>query len=305
VSGASGFVGSHVVRRLLREGTRVTALSRPDSDPWRIADLLDDVEVAPLGDPRSLRGVEVVFHVGAAGVRPAGNQDDLVLEANVLGTQRLLAAALDAGVERVVYCGSCFEYGEGTQLVEDAPPRPRTAYAASKAAARFVAEAFSRRHGLPVVSLFLFTAYGPFEPAYRLVPAAIAAALDGRPLELTSGKQTRDFVHVEDAADAFLAAVAVDVEPCESFNVCSGTETPVRELAQTVVEEVGSNVELRLGALPHREDEIWHLSGDPSRAAARLGWRAKTPLRDGLASTIEWFAAERDRHPEYQMGAAA
>jgi nucleoside-diphosphate-sugar epimerase len=300
VTGASGFIGSQLVRALLHEGVHVTALVRPASELWRIDDVLGDIALAPLDDPNSLRGAEVVFHLGAAGVRPGRDAALALLDANVIGTQRLLEAARNADVERVVACGSCFEYGEGSRLRESAPLRPQTDYAASKACARLVAEAFARSHGLPVVSLVPFTVYGPFEPAYRLVASALLAALDARPLELTGGRQTRDFVYVEDVAQALLAAARVDVETCRTFNVCSGAETTVAELAAAVVEVTGSDSELRLGAIPYRENELWQLSGDPTEAERELGWRAATPLREGLRRTAEWLGANRDRYREYQ-----
>jgi nucleoside-diphosphate-sugar epimerase len=300
VTGASGFIGSQLARTLMREGYAVTALVRPESDLWRIEDLRGEVALTPLEDPKSLDGAEILFHLGAAGVRPGRESGVPVLEANVVGTQRLLEAAHAADVQRVVLSGSCFEYGEGSRLRESDPLRPQTDYAASKAAARLVAEAFARSHGLPVVALLPFTVYGPFESAYRLVASALLSALDGRPLELTGGEQTRDFVYVEDVADAFVAAARAELDTYATFNVCTGDETSVAELATAAVDVTGSDSDLRLGAIPYRDNELWRLSGDPSEAERGLGWNAKTPLREGLQCTAEWLRANRDRYREYQ-----
>ena len=306
VTGATGFIGSHLVRRLLADGDEVVVAVRAGSSTWRLEDVLRDVDVveldlsAPLDDrlKRELRGVEVVHHLAAAGVNPRHDSGDEVVAANVVGTLRLLELATALDVHRLVYCGSCFEYGSGSGLAEDALPKPQSDYAASKSAAWLLAHSYSRRNGLPVVSLRPFTVYGPMESSYRLVPATIMGALDGRRIELTRGEQTRDFVYVDDAVTAFTASASENTPTGGTFNVCTGVETSVAELAQCVVELAGAG-ELELGALPYRDNELWNLSGDPTAAREGLSWQAATPLRQGLERTIEWFREQRDRHVEY------
>jgi nucleoside-diphosphate-sugar epimerase len=306
VTGATGFIGSHLVRRLLSDGDEVVAATRAGSSTWRLDDVRRDVEFleldlsAPLDGrlTRGLRGIEVVHHLAAAGVNPRYDSGEAVVAANVVGTTRLLALASALDVRRFVYCGSCFEYGSGNGLVESALPQPQSDYAASKSAAWLLAHSHSRRNGLPVVSLRPFTVYGPFESSYRLVPATIMGALDGRRIELTGGEQTRDFVYVEDAVSAFTAAASDAAPVGATFNVCTGVETSVAELARAVVEIAGGG-ELELGALPYRDNELWSLSGDPGAAAEGLSWRPATTLRDGLERTVTWFREQRDRHAEY------
>jgi nucleoside-diphosphate-sugar epimerase len=306
VTGATGFIGSHLVRRLLADGGDVIAAVRAGSSTWRLEDVLAHVEVveldlsAPFADrlQRELRGVEVIQHLAASGVDPRGDSGEDVVAANVIGTLRLLELAAGVGVRRLVYCGSCFEYGSGSSLAESAVPQPQSDYAASKSAAWLLAHSYSRRNGLPVVSLRPFTVYGPHESSYRLVPSTIMGALDGTSIELTQGEQTRDFVYVDDAVGAFVAAAAAEAPAGGTFNVCTGVETAVSDLARTVVEVAGGG-DLRLGARPYRDNELWQLSGDPRAAADELPWRAETPLREGLERTIDWFREHRDRHAEY------
>lgn len=296
VTGGGGFIGSHLVRRLVSNGADVTVTARPGSKPWRLSSLGLDVNVVPLalGEPvdtdlrAAMAGTDVVFHLAAAGVDPSKDSGADVVCANVVGTVRLLEAAAEAKVRRFVNCGSCFEYGGGSRLREDAMPCPRSEYAASKSAAWIVASAFARRYGLSVVTVRPFTVYGPQEQEYRLVPSTIAGALAGDAIDLTPGEQTRDFVYVEDVVEGILAAA--EASETGTFNLCTGRETSVRELAETVVELVGTGT-LRLGALPYRSTELWTLSGDPSAAGDQLGWTAGTDLRTGLLKTIEWFRA--------------
>jgi nucleoside-diphosphate-sugar epimerase len=308
VTGATGFVGSHLVRALVADGHDVVVITRPSSDLWRLHDVLDWVELVATDlvhidadEPHpSLNDVEVVFHLAAEGVTPSADTH-AVVESNVVGTLRLLEFARAVGVERFVYAGSCFEYGAGTNLREDALPQPSSDYAASKSAAWLLVHAGS--YELPVVSIRPFTVYGPYEAAYRLVPSTILRALEDAPIELTEGEQTRDFVYVEDVVEAFRAAAEREDVVGRTFNACTGIETSVRSLAGLVVESTRSASELRFGALPYRDDELWRLSGDPEVAARELGWVASTPLAEGVRRTAEWFRAERQRHDHYAQEA--
>lgn len=302
VTGASGLVASHLVRALLERGDDVVAIVGPASDPWRIADVLEHVEIVR-ADVRSLRRdaagrADVVLHLAAAGLRP-DEAPSVVVETNVLGTLRTLELAAQAGARRFVYCGSGFEYGPGECHSEVESLRPLSEYGASKAAGGLIAHAFERRVGLEVVTVRPFTVYGPYEAAYRLVPSTLLAALDGGPVEITSGTQTRDFLWIGDAVDGLLAAADVQAAAGEMLNLCTGIATPVRTVAELAAQVAGTGAEVRVGALPDRAVEYDTLSGDATRAKAVLGWEARVSLREGLARTAEWLGRERHRFREY------
>jgi nucleoside-diphosphate-sugar epimerase len=147
--------------------------------------------------------------------------------------------------------------------------------------------------------------YGPMEPPGRLVPSVVRHALAGRAIDLTPGDQLRDFVFVDDAVEAFVAAATTDAAVGGTFNVCTGTPVTVRDVVHRVLQCTGSRSEARFGALSYRPTELAVLSGDPTRAAQVLGWRARVSLEDGLARTVEWFRSAgaefgikfNDRHP--------
>ncbi len=303
VTGAAGFLGSHLTRALLGSGRDVVAVVGRNSDLWRIADVLADVELVR-ADVRRLEPsaagtrVDCVYHLAAAGVTAAPDTVDL-LETNVLGTKRALDLAVAAGARRFVYCGSCFEYGPGELHVEDELPQPLDEYAASKSAGWLLARATSLRTGLPVASVRPFTVFGPYEAARRLVPSTIVSALNGEPVRITAGTQARDFVWVGDATAGIVAAGTSEAAPGGTFNLCTGVSTPVFDLAERVCRLCGTGSEVERGALSDRKLELPSISGDPGRAAAALGWSARTALDDGLRETVEWFRAEGRHLPAY------
>lgn len=306
ITGATGFIGSHLLRKLINLGCRVVMLDQPSANPWRIADISSKLENVPCDLRRldetiqamqsRLSGVEIIYHLAAAGVDQSNQDAALILQTNVVGTLRLLQLAQRLNIERFIYCGSCFEYGAGERLSEDSLPMPNSEYGASKSAAWFLVNAFHRRYGLPVVSLRPFNVYGPMEAGHRLIPHAIMRALNGLEIGLTGGEQKRDFLFIADLIEAFLSAAVTDTVG-GTFNVCTGLATSVKGVVTTIVELTGQRVQLRFGDLPYRDIEVPVLSGDPKKAREKLGWIAQTSLRDGLSKTIAWFRDARSKYP--------
>ncbi len=308
MTGAAGFIGSHLVRRLTQIGARVTALARPESDLWRLADVASDVQlvrrdVSDFGEGplvAALDDIEFILHLAAAGVNPSAQASSAMARTNIMGTLAVMQAAERVGAARVVYCGSCSEYGSATSVRENAALAPLSEYGASKAAGWMVARAASRRSGIPMVALRPFAVFGPYEGAQRLIPDAILRALDGSEMRFTAGTQLRDFVYVDDAVDAFLLAITAPDIGGDSLNVCTGIATPVRDVIETIVELSGRGSVPCFKGRSSRADEPPAITGDPSRAEATLGWRAKTPLREGLESTMSWLRERAAEFPEYR-----
>lgn len=298
VTGASGFVGANLCRALLKRGCGVTAVVRESSDRARLHPLGAAITViaSDLTAPSSLAALparatsDLVFHAAAEGVRPGQAAAD-VLASNIRTTFNLLTLLAERGsCARLVFLSSCSVYGSGAGMTEDAPLVGTGAYAESKIAGEALCASYSRTGLVPSVVLRLYTPYGPWEAGYRFVAGTVRRALRGEVMPLTAGAQTRDFVYIDDATEAICAAGAVDGLDGIALNVCTGVATSIRSGVQTIVDTVGRASRPEFGVLPYRPDEIWEMSGDPSRMRARLGLPAPVAFADGVARTVEWMA---------------
>lgn len=293
VTGATGFVGSAFARGAVAAGADVTVIARPASDLWRLAEAeghyrrvtctLDGLAAEAPAD------ADVFVHLAAAGVDQTFDDVEEMVRTNVTGTLQALRYAQRAGVERFVLAGSSGEYGPGEAIGEDAPLRPSSEYGATRAAATLLARSFGSRRGLDVVAVRPFSVYGPYEAAYRLIPYAIVTGLRGRTIEISSGVQHRDFVHVADVARGIALAAVVPGVAGETFNLCTGVATSVREVAELAGRLTGRGSNVSSGVRAPIPGEMWRTSGSPAAASSRLGWRPEWSLDDGVADTVRWF----------------
>lgn len=314
VTGAGGFIGSHLVQRLLADGARVRAFVRYNSRndrgalEWLPAEQQQQVEylVGDLKDGeavrRAVRGCQVVFHLGALIAIPYSYVNPLdFVQTNVLGTAHVLAACRDYGVERLVHTSTSEVYGTAryTPIDEEHPLQGQSPYSASKIGADKLAEAFGRSFGLPVVTVRPFNTYGPRQSARAVIPTIIVQALTQDVVRLGSLHPTRDLNFVGDTCDGFVrAALAGSDVLGETINLGQGKEISVGELAQRIIALIGRGQ--AIVADPERVrpagSEVERLIADNRKAARLLGWRPRTSLDDGLRATIEYVAAHLERY---------
>jgi nucleoside-diphosphate-sugar epimerase len=307
VTGAAGFVGSHLSERLVELGHDVVGIDcftdyypRPAKERnlaglvagprFRLREL--DVGSAPL-EPE-LEGVDVVFHQAAqAGVRASwGASFASYTHHNVLGTQRVLEAARAAGVRKVVAASSSSVYGETPDLPmrETSLPRPYSPYGVTKLAAEHLAELYRNNFGLPTVSLRYFTVYGPRHRPDMGFHKFIEALLDGRSITIHGdGKQTRDFTFVADIVEANVRAAFGDA--LGVFNVGGGSRVTLLDVFALLGELSG--IEPRLVHGPVQAGDVSHTWADCSRARGELGFAPTTTLREGLAAQLAWHRSLR------------
>lgn len=291
VTGAAGFIGQHLVRRLVGSGARVFAGVAPDEDPERVARLPEQVQPMAF-DLRDAGAVQaavteaspgVVFHLAAVGATDPGVDPDLALAVNAGGTLHLLKALRGRDVQRVVLVGTCYEYGarEALEGVD-----PFNAYSASKVAAWAFGRMYWRAYGVPVITARPFQVYGPGQPDHAFVPAAFRAALEGGDFPMTPGEQRRDFITVGDVVDGLcVAAGAVGIDG-HSLDLGTGRVHTLREVVGRIWAVTGARGRILPGALPYRPGEVMVLAADADRTARLTGWRAIISLDGGLRETL-------------------
>ncbi|MDP1569805.1 MAG: NAD-dependent epimerase/dehydratase family protein [Vicinamibacterales bacterium] len=294
VTGATGFIGGHLLPTLLDRGAEVHAMSTrphtaaPGPVRWHRADLRRPEEVAAVvhaAEPT------VVFHLAAYGASADQRDTALLTAVNVDGTRTVWEALPPA--TRFVMTGTCAEYGEvAGPAVETRSCHPASPYAAAKhAAVRLVVEG-ACAEGRPAVILRPYGPYGPADHPSRVIPSTIAGLLRGDEVAVTGGQQRRDFSYVTDHVEALvLAATREGLAPGAIYNIGSGVAITLRDALEQVAAIVDGPGRLAFGARPYRDDEIWEMVPDVSAAARDLGFGARVSFEDGLRRTAAWTRA--------------
>lgn len=299
VTGATGFVGSHVVRQLVESGEDVAVLIRPGASLRRLegvtqrihkleADLADS---AAVGAQLARCRPEACIHA-AWFAEPGKYLDALENLDSLRASLGLLEELARAGCRHVVGVGTCFEYETGqATLQEDSPTKPATLYAAAKLAFSHLSAQRLAQLGIGVAWARLFYIYGPYEDERRLVPSVIRALSANHEFPTTAGEQVRDYLHVQDVASALCELSRRRLTGV--FNVCSGDPVIIAGLMQTLGEVLGRPELIRFGALPYREGDPMFVCGDNHRLRTEANWSPRHALRDGLASTVAWWNGAR------------
>ena len=297
VTGASGFIGSHLVRGLVREGLAVHALCRAGSDLSRLRDVMPRLRIHE-ADVLDFEGLvaairsarpDYVFHLGGASViaGAAPVAKDLV-EVNLLGTVNLLDACESVDYRCLVQTGDAFEYGLQTgPLQESDVCRPDTLHGITRLGATLYAQARARNLGRPIVTLRLFSVYGPCDHPRRLVPRVIAGALAGTPIALSRPEIARDWVYVEDIVELYMEASRMPARLAGGvFNAGSGRASCIADVVETVLRLTGSRAEARWGAFPVAAHDAGCWVADMRQTFDTFAWRPRISLEQGLEKTI-------------------
>jgi len=298
VTGAAGFVGACLVRRLVKMGLRVHALVSPDGNLWRIEDLLPSITLhrGDITDENFVRSIigksspSIVYHLAAHGAYPTQNHPKHILMTNVLGTCNLLEALSNIPYKLFVNTGSSSEYGfKQKPMQENDLPEPNSYYAVAKLAQTMLCQYTAKSQKKPIVTFRLFSVYGPYEEPTRLVPTIIRRCLQGEALQMVSPTTVRDFIFVEDVMDAYLNVERLQGCGGEIFNIGTGRQVSLKEMTDAVIKVTSSSVEVNWNAMQER---IWDSSvwvGDVAKAKQSFDWQAKTSLEQGLIQTMEWL----------------
>jgi NAD dependent epimerase/dehydratase len=309
VTGAGGFIGSHLCEHLVQLGAETRALVEYNSaGSWGWLDdtsgrsemrvTLGDVEdIDTMRD--AIRGADVVFHLAALIAIPYSYTAPLsYIRTNVTGTANVLIACREAEVPMIVHTSTSEVYGTARSVpIDEAHPlQGQSPYSASKIAADKVAESFHLAYGLPVATLRPFNTYGPRQSARAVVPTIATQLLAGGPVKIGNVAPTRDLTFVADTVEAFVATAGCPDTVGRVVNAGSGREISIGDLAGLLAEIVGCELVLETDDARVRPagSEVDRLLADVRLADELLGWQARVPLRDGLTTTVDWLARHRD-----------
>jgi len=307
VTGADGFIGSHLVEALLAHGCDVRAFVFYNSfNSWGWLDTLPaetqkalDVFAGDIRDPngvaQAMQGCDVVFHLAALIAIPFSyHSPDSYVDTNIKGTLNILQAARHQNVERVIVTSTSEVYGTAqyVPIDEKHPYQGQSPYSATKIGADRLAESFYRSFETPVVIARPFNTYGPRQSARAVIPTVITQLLSGKTeLHLGSLTPTRDFNYVKDTAQGFIALAESDKTIGEEINMATGTEYSIGDLANMLIAELNPDAKIITDAQRLRPEasEVFRLLGDNTKITALTSWRPAYDLLAGLKDTIEWF----------------
>ena len=316
VTGAGGFIGSHLVEELVQQGAKVRAFvrynSRADSGFLRQLppQLRSQVEIIA-GDLRdedavrkAVQGTQVVFHLGALISIPYSYYHPVeVVSTNVMGTLNMLVTCRDLGVEKLVHTSTSEVYGTARQvpISESHPLQGQSPYSASKIGADKLAESFYCAFGLPVITVRPFNTFGPRQSARAVIPTIITQALSGDEIHIGNLETKRDFTYVSDTVAGFIKAAESEQGLGQAINLGTGKEIVIGDLANLVIQKIGRPIKLVVESqrLRPEKSEVQRLLSDNSLAREVIGWQPMISFEVGIQNTIEWI---RDHLDLYSVG---
>ena len=312
ITGAGGFIASHLTERLVAEGAQVRAFvrytARSDIGYLRLAppDVQSKIEFV-FGDLRdenavaaAIGGIQIVFHLAALIAIPYSYVHPReVVETNIIGTLNVLMGAKQHRPARVIHTSTSEVYGTAQRVPidEEHPLQGQSPYSASKIAADKLVESFSRSFEVPAVTIRPFNTYGPRQSARAIIPTIISQALTRDEIYLGDLTPTRDFTYVADTVDGFVRAATADALIGDTINLGNDHEINIGDLARLIIQLINRPIDLKADPMRIRPaaSEVRQLRADIRKAKMKLGWSPRTSFKDGLRQTIEWIRA----HPEY------
>lgn len=303
VTGATGFVGSCLVRRLVAKGKNVHILTRNKKCNWRLSDIYSKIKIhqVDLLD-KKLNSVikntkpDFIFHLAAYGSLPKEENIDYLIDVNLRGTINLINALKQNKFKLFINTGSSSEYGIKTKAMnEHDTPFPINDYGITKIASTLYTYKEAVRNNLPLITFRLFSVYGPFEEKTRLVPSVILSAINHKPINVASPKYVRDFIYIDDVVDAYLQACRIKVIPGEIFNIGTGKQSTIDDIVQIIISLSKSKSEILWETVEkqNRQVEPGNWCADIRKSKIALRWQARYYLKTGMEKTIAWFKKNR------------
>ncbi len=319
VTGAGGFIGSRLCERMVEEGASVRAFvrytSRAEIGLLKLlpSEILGNVEIIR-GDLRDLnaveqaaKGVDTIFHLGALISIPYSYVHPVeTVQTNVIGTMNILEACRKTGA-KLVHTSTSEVYGTALRVPidEDHPLQGQSPYSASKIGADKLVESYYRSFDVPSITIRPFNTYGPGQSSRAVIPTIITQALSGDLVRLGNLEAIRDFTYLDDTVEGFLLAVQAGFWDGETYNLGSGEEISIGEIAELIFRIMGKQPEIQVEPrrLRPEKSEVLRLISDNRKAKAALGWQPKVGMEEGLRRTIDWISTHLDLYKpeEYNL----
>jgi nucleoside-diphosphate-sugar epimerase len=296
ITGATGFIGANLVRKLIDLGAKVNVLIRPSSSIWRLNDCLQQINILR-GDLNSFKDLayaveasnpDVIFHLATA----RGNGDHTsfnYIQTSIMGAAHLIECMRQSACKRLIVTGGSTEYAPSVSAIAETHAlMPVTLHGAVKASASLLYHQASYAEGLEISQLRLFHVYGPWESGHRFLPQAIKLVRLGKPVPLVTGLSRRDWIHVDDVVRAMIIA-ALPESVTGIFNIGSGKEHTNNEVLDTLESIFNRHIDRVLDNIPKRPTDSEHRYADNSKALAQLGWAPRYGLLQGIQNTLDWI----------------
>lgn len=305
VTGANGFIGSHMTMRLLDEAAEVHVVTRESSDLWRLDKVSKDIEICRLDlrnggeTEKYIRNIkpEFIFHMAAYGVDSRQKDYITAAETNIIGTINLLNAVIAVGCEKFINTGTSMQYGnKAVPIRETEYYSPSNIYGSTKGSATIIAHQIAAENDIDMATIIPFGVFGENEGSHKFFPHVILSVLGGRSVELSPCEQYRDYCYIENIIDGFLMAAASEKSKNEIFNIGSGELYQLKHFVNLVAERMDCKSDIKYGSVEYRKNDLWSPQPDISKITGVLGWRPNLSLEEGINRTIQWFSNNYEKY---------
>ena len=303
ITGGGGFIGSHLVKRMLAEGAKVFVIERKDSNLWRIKKEEKELSIYS-GDIRHATQVDkfikgaqpdYVFHLAAYGVDSEQRQYITAAEVNIMGTLNILNSLKDIGCEKFINMGSCAEYGDYKEVMyEEMKPIPVSIYGSTKACSTILSHQIAYENNMSIVTLRPFGIFGEGEETHKIFCHIIMSIIENKEVKLTLCEQYRDYCYVENIVDGLMMAAVDKNIKNEIFNIGSGESYPLKHYVNLIFKNIDTKMKPIYGAIQYRKNEMWNPKPDINKIKKMLNWKPRISLEEGLVRTIHWFKKNKD-----------
>ncbi len=303
ITGGAGFIGSNLTRRLLKMGYSINLIVKKNTDLWRLKDIVSKIRIHKVDLLDSLKlsqtvskiKPEIIIHLATYSNYRDQRAIKQMIDLNIQGTFNLLLASKDINYDIFINTGSSSEYGlKSKPMKENDLLEPVSFYAATKASATLLCQVFAKEFKKPIVTFRPFSVYGPYEEKSRFMPTIVKALIKGKSINLTPGKQRRDFIYIDDVVDIYIKAMRTRKNLAgQILNIGTGKQYSNDETVKILFKAVGQKVSVKKGAFPKRLWDTPYWVADISKTTKLLKWKPRFGLKEGLRKTYFWAKNEK------------